>query len=202
MVITLIGMSTVGKSYWSAKFVEAGFERLDLDEMIKKRFEDYVGSPQTYLSMGKWLGFPDDEGFDEREQKLKQIEAEVLCDVTLMLKNRDKKRLIIDTGGSLVYAPPQYWQNFKQFVKVIYLKMDKKQYQGRIDLYLQEPRFMLWNNQFKSRVGESRYESYLRCYANLLGEREQFYEKYADFELAYEVHRNPAMTVNYFIDLF
>lgn len=201
MKITLIGMSTVGKSYWSDRFVEAGFERLDLDGMIKERFENHLGSPQTYEEMGEWLGFPENEGFGEREQQLKQIEAAVLRDVTLLLKTTDKKRLIIDTGGSLVYAPPQYWHNLKQFVKIVYLKMDKKQYQGRIDLYLQTPRFMLWNGQFQPNEGESRYESYLRCYANLLAEREQLYEKYADCALAYEVHRNPAMTVNDFIDL-
>jgi shikimate kinase len=196
MKITLIGMSTVGKSYWSEKFVEAGFERIDLDDIIKDMLSAYTSKGETFETMNQWLGMPDEPRYAENEKKFMRLEEDALKYALSILEKKEKNaNIIVDTGGSLIYTPPQYWQLLKHYVTVIYLKMDKTIHQTLIDNYLRAPRAMIWNGCFEPKAGETRHETYSRCYATLITEREKLYDIYADYRIDYAVHRDKTMTV-------
>jgi shikimate kinase len=202
MKITLIGMSTVGKSYWSEKFVEAGFERIDLDGIIQDMLCAYTGKSETFETMNQWLGMPHEPRYVENEEKFMRLEKEALKYALSILEKKGKDaNIIVDTGGSLIYTPPQYWQLLKQFVTVIYLKMDKTIHQTLIDNYLSAPRAMIWNGCFKPQAGEDRYATYSRCYGNLIREREKLYAIYADCAIDYAVHRDKTMTTEHLLAL-
>jgi shikimate kinase len=68
------------------------------------------------------------------------LEEEVFRSVLSILEKKEKDaRIIVDTGGSLVYTPSQYCQLFKQYVRIVYLKIDKTLHKTLIDNYLSDP---------------------------------------------------------------
>ncbi len=204
MKLTLIGMSTVGKSYWSERFEAAGFERIDLDGLIRDQLVAHIDNcqVQSHQDISDWLGLPDEPRYAENEKKLMQFEVEALKYAVSILENKPKNaRVVVDTGGSLVYTPPQYWQLLKQFTPIIYLKMDKTIHQTLVDNYLRDPRWVIWNGCFDPQKGETLLETYSRCYSNLIKGREKLYEIYADYTLEYGIHRDRNMTVDAFLKL-
>jgi shikimate kinase len=196
MQLSFIGMPAVGKSHWSRKFVAAGFERIDVDGLIKDRISAHTGIHHTDAMMTNWLGFPDDAQYTENEQKFKRFENDAFKYVLEVLAEKEKRApLIVDTGGSLVYALPHYWQLLKQMTNVVYLKLDKAMHPTLVTNYLRDTRAIIWNGHFAPQQGETRHESYARCYSNLIVEREAWYETYADCSIDYEQHRAETMTV-------
>jgi shikimate kinase len=203
MKISLIGMASVGKSYWSAQFEAAGFLHLDLDDLIRERLMTHLNRPLTTTAlMNEWLNFPDSAGFAEREQLFVETEAQVFKYALSVLEKVDTKTpVVINTGGSLVYSPTKYWQKLKSLTTIIYLKMDKSLSKSLINNYLQEGRSVIWKGMYAPMSGETRDETYLRCYANLLDFRESCYEKYADCAVEYHQHRAKTMCINQFLHL-
>jgi shikimate kinase len=203
MKISLIGMASVGKSYWSTKFEAAGFLHLDLDGLIQERLMRQLNRPAAETRfMNDWLNFPDSPGFAEREQLFLDTEANVFEYVLSVLEKADEKtHIVVNTGGSLVYAPPKYWQRLKALTKIVYLKMDKNLSKLLIDNYLQEGRSVIWKGVYAPLSGETRVETYLRCYAKLLEIREGLYEHYADCAVEYPEHRAPTMSIDRFVGM-
>jgi shikimate kinase len=203
MKISLIGMASVGKSYWSAQFEAAGFLHLDLDDLIRRRLEAHLNRPLTTTAcMNEWLNYPDSAGFAEREQLFVELEAQVFKEALSVLEKADAQTpIVINTGGSLVYSPTEYWQKLSQFTTIIYLKMDKALSKSLINNYLQEGRSVIWKGMYAPKSGETRDETYLRCYANLLDFRESYYERYADCAVEYHQHRAKTMCIQQFLRL-
>lgn len=203
MKISLIGMASVGKSYWSKRFAAAGFVHIDLDDLIRQRLVAKLNRPlSTTTLMNEWLDYPDSEGFAEREQLFIETEAEVFQYTLSELEKAEAHiPMIIDTGGSLVYSPTEYWHRLKQYTTVIHLKIDKSLYKVMANTYLTEGRSVIWKGAYKPLAGEPRHESYLRCYAKLVDVRENFYVQYADCEVAYAQHRDRSMSIDDFLKL-
>ncbi|MEY4934580.1 MAG: hypothetical protein RIS64_939 [Bacteroidota bacterium] len=203
MKISLIGMASVGKSYWSAQFEAAGFLHLDLDDLIRQRLMTHLNRPLTTTAlMNEWLNFPDSAGFAEREQLFVETEAQVFKYALSILENAAAQTpVIINTGGSLVYSPSEYWQKLKSLTTIIYLKMDKSLSKSLIANYLQEGRSVIWKGLYAPVSGETRNDTYLRCYANLLDFRESCYERYADCAVEYQQHRATTMCIDQFLHM-
>lgn len=203
MKITLIGMASVGKSYWSAQFEAAGFQHIDLDDLVRQRLEAHLHRPLTTTAeMNEWLSFPDSPDFAVREQLFVDLEAQVFEQTLVELeKTIPQMPVIVNTGGSLVYAPEKYWQQLKRLTTIIYLKMDHSLLKTLADNYLREGRSVIWQGIYEPLAGETRNESYLRCYEKLLKLRENAYAKYADCAVDYHQHRAPMMSIEHFIQI-
>jgi shikimate kinase len=203
MKITLIGMASAGKSYWSARLAQAGFVHIDLDALIGQRLEAKTQqSFATTALMNEWLGFPDSAGFAERETLFVQTEAEIFKETLDFLENApENANIVLDTGGSLVYSPLEYWQKLSQLSRIIYLKADKTLANQFAQAYLDEGRSILWRGLYAPLPNESRTESFLRCYKNLLEFRTAEYEKHAQYALEYAQHRSAEMSVATLYDL-
>ena len=190
-------MASVGKSYWSARLAVAGFLRIDLDGLIGQRLE--IKTKQSFATtalMNDWLGFPDSAGFAEREALFIQCEAEIFQETLLFLENApENARIVIDTGGSLVYSQHVYWQKLRQITRIIYLKTDKTLANEFANAYLKEGRSIIWRGLYIPLPHENRTATFLRCYANLLDFRTAEYEKHAELCLEYAEHRSPKMSV-------
>ena len=199
MKLTLIGMTTVGKSYWSQQFEAAGFERINLDGIINDNLIAHIGDSQvqTHEAISSWLGLPSEARYAENEKKLMQFETEAFKYALSILESKPKNaRVILDTGGSLIYASPRYWHLLRQLTPIIYLKMDDTIHQKLVENYLRDTRWVLWNGCFDAKKGETMMETYSRCYHNLIRTREKLYETYADYTIEYSVHRDKKMTVD------
>jgi shikimate kinase len=197
--ITFIGMSTVGKSYWSVKLQDIGFTVIDVDMRASEFLIGQTNSQDTmHDDLAKWLGLPHEPQFDTHEKLWLQAEEKALIQIIQELQENQNK-LIIDAGGSLVYAPETYWKLLKNYTTVVYLKMDNNLRNQLITNYLNRPRAVVWDGVFQPNIGESVHETYFRCYNDLLVTREKLYEKYADISIEYAEHRNYEMTATDFL---
>jgi shikimate kinase len=205
MRIALIGMSGIGKSYWSTRLQEAGFLRFDCDEIIAQKLSQDMGlALKTVGDVGQWMGLPTESHYKVRADQYLSLEATVLQEIITALdedKALEKANVVIDTTGSAIYAPPAIWAKFRQQVKTVYLAATPEVRSVMLQAYLKNPPPVIWNDSFQPENGESLDETFRRCYAALLQDRERLYEKYSDRRIEYQGHRNWALTTAEFLEL-
>lgn len=205
MRIALIGMSGIGKSYWSSRLQEAGFRRFDCDEIIAQKLAQEMGlALKTVLDVGQWMGLPTESHYKARADQYLALEAAVLQEIITALdedKALAKANVVIDTTGSAIYAPPAIWAKFRQQVKTVYLAATPEVRAAMLQAYLKNPPPVIWNDLFQPRTGEPLDETFRRCYTALLQDRERLYEKFSDRRIEYQDHRNWALTTSEFLEL-
>ncbi|MBL0714612.1 MAG: hypothetical protein JJV98_13015, partial [Desulfosarcina sp.] len=107
MRIALIGMSGAGKSYWSHRLVQIGFERFGCDDHIGRGLAKNLGLADSSLEgLGQWMGFPYEAGFADREAQYLDLERRVLSRFLSELARRPAHptaSFVIDTTGSVIY---------------------------------------------------------------------------------------------------
>lgn len=112
MNIALIGMSGAGKSYLGKQLAERlGFDYIDLDEEMERMYAKPL--PQIIADIG-------DEEF---------ISAEAGAAIS---RTQDADRLVVSTGGSIVYAP-EAMDHLRRISRVVYLKVDLQTLKARIE---------------------------------------------------------------------
>jgi shikimate kinase len=205
MRIALIGMSGIGKSYWSNRLQEAGFVRFDCDEIIAQKLSQDMGlGLKTVQDVGQWMGLPTESHYKARSDQYLALEAATLQEIVTALdedKALEKANVVIDTTGSAIYAPPAILTNFRQQVKTVYLAATPEVRSAMLQAYLKNPPPVIWNDLFQPRTGEPLAETFKRCYAALLQDRERLYEKFSDRRIEYQDHRNLALTTAEFLEL-
>lgn len=201
MLITLMGMSGTGKSYWSQKMETAGFKRYGCDDMISDRLINKLGiRPGDDFEMHAWVGFPYEETHAERAKLYFETEIEVMQEIVDHLSKKDvKTNIVIDTSGSAIYTPPVLMERLGQLTKMIYLAVTPEMTEVMLNKYLQKPVAVLWNGMFEQLEGETITESFARCYPKLLSSREGLYRKYSHQIIGPEVHRSSTLSVEDFI---
>jgi shikimate kinase len=202
MILTFMGMSGAGKSFWAAKFAAHGFTVVDCDALIAARIQalgEQVGS--SLEEVGQWMGMPDQPGFREREALFMACEADVLRAVLARALTwaAAQTNCVIDTGGSIIYADLTLVQRLRQCSTVIYFRIPDTLHQQMLDAYLAHPRPVIWNGLFRQAPNESRADAFRRSYAQLLRQREQLYEQYSDVTLEHHYYRQPSLSVDQFV---
>lgn len=198
MILTLIGMSGVGKSFWAAKFAAQGFLIIDCDALLATKLQSLVGQIGTSLEqIGRWMGLPYQADFRQRELLYLACEMLILRDVIAQAKAyaAHQTDCLIDTGGSIIYADPALLQRLRQYSTLIYLRIPQSQHQRMLSRYLEQPRPLIWNGLFEQGANESLAAAFGRSYAQLLRYREQQYEKWSDVVLEYDYYREATLTV-------
>lgn len=189
--ITLIGMSGLGKSYWSKALEAEGFKRFCCDDMIADRLAESLNRPGgETIDLGKWMGFPYDSGYREREKAYLALEVEVLKEILAYLKSAGNgERFVLDTTGSAPYAGASIMNQLSQCTTVIHLATSEAVLSEMLERYIQHPRPVLWGDRFTREPAETDNEALKRSYASLLAFREKLYKQYAHHTIPYEVHR-------------
>ncbi len=192
MLITLMGMSGTGKSYWSQKMETAGFKRYGCDEMISDRLINKLGiHPGDDFEMHAWVGFPYEKTHAERAKLYFETEIEVMQEIVDLLSKTDQQtNVVIDTSGSAIYTPPSLMGKLGELTKMIYLAVTPEMTNMMLNKYLQKPVAVLWNGMFEQREGETITESFARCYPKLLSSRDELYRKYSHHIIGPEIHRS------------
>lgn len=108
MKITLIGMSGLGKSYWSLKMADSGFRRFSCDEMITQKLmkNELTREDGSIMDLGEWMHFPYQPEYQSKADIYLETERKVLLDILDYLENSqdsDKKNVVVDTTGSFIY---------------------------------------------------------------------------------------------------
>jgi shikimate kinase len=202
MILTFMGMSGAGKSFWATKFAAQGFTVVDCDVLIATSLQPLIGQIGTSLdAVGQWMGLPDQPGFRRREALYLACETDMLRAVVARALTwaAAQTDCVIDTGGSIIYADLTLMQRLRQCSTVIYFRIPDTLHQQMLNAYLAHPRPVVWNGLFEQATNEGRADAFRRCYAQLLRQREQLYEQYSDVTLEYHYYRQPSLSVEQFV---
>lgn len=201
MHLTLIGMSGIGKSYWSQAMAPLGFQPICCDDLISHKLSTLTGRTLVGLEgVSQWLGEPQQEGYTQRNNLYLACEAEVMAEVNQQLTaGQTAAQTVLDTTGSIIYLSPHLLDPLAQNRVVVYLKASAEQYHLMLEAFLQAPRPLFWNGLYQPRPEETMTQTIRRCYPLLLQQRHLLYEQLAHLTLPFDLHRRPGLTPTQFL---
>jgi shikimate kinase len=203
MKISLIGMSNVGKTYWSNKLKEVGFKVFSCDDMIEERLGielkklGYSG----ISDISKWMGQPFDERYLRNSKRYLEIEKEVMNRITDELIRKENDKIVVDTTGSVIYTGEDILKKLKKHTRIIYLEAPEKVKAEMLCRYIEYPKPVCWGKSYNKMKNEDDIEALKRCYPLLLEFRSVEYEKYADITLDYFKLREKWLSADEFISM-
>lgn len=186
LVISLIGMSNIGKTFWAEKLARLEFLHINCDDLIEAKLAPALRARryQGIEDVAKWLGQPDEKRSPRNQKKYLRFETEVMKEILRELAIGGQSNIVIDTTGSIVHTGKKICSRLKRLSLIIYLKMSKEMQETMFRKYLQEPKPVIWSNFYRPRQGESPPEALKRCYPRLLAYRQSLYQKLADVILS------------------
>ncbi len=189
--VTFIGMSGLGKSFWSKMLEQKGFKRFCCDNIIADRILRTCDSPRGKIGcLGQWMGFPSDPDYEARAQQYLSAEKEVLLELLAYAAACPPgEKIVIDTTGSAPYAGEAVMQQLKELTCVVHLATAPKYTSKMLQHYIRSPRPVIWGAHYRKHAADSDAQTLARCYPQLLAYREALYIKYADYSIPYELHR-------------
>lgn len=200
MVIGLIGMAGIGKSRWAARLANAGFRALHCDDLIAERLRiTYRADTVTVYDIGRWMGFPYEAHYAERERIYLACEHAVMEEIAERIVGEEY--IVIDTTGSIVYLDAALLERIKRRAIMVYLADDANLRARLLEDYLARPRPIVWNGMYQPRPGETPEATLARCYPQLARTRAALYQQMSDVVIEPHYHRNPAFTVTDFLGM-
>ena len=188
-----IGMSGIGKSYWTKQLSQIGFATIDCDTQVIAEVSRQANlSFSTLSEAGTWLQLPYNEGFNERQSLFMDCEKQVLQKIlnnVLEDQKTENTRYVIDMGGSAIYTGEKLVAKLKENLLLIYFDISEDAYEMMLQNYMANPCPVIWKDQFKPKTGETIEETLKNCYANLIQYRRKIYLELADIVIPYEIHR-------------
>ena len=200
--LALIGMSGVGKSFWSKRLVNNGFRRFSCDDLIAERLGLRISNNKSTLNLANWMGSPFSEGYLESESLYLQIEEEVVDLICDKLENSFFKDdpVVLDTTGSLIYLNKLLLKRLRKLVRTVYLNMPLQKYKELLETHLEDPKPLIWKGKYKPSGNENHEETLRRCFKELISFRNRKYSLISDCELDYSFHHCPKTKLEDFID--
>lgn len=194
MRITFIGMSNVGKTYWAKRLEKEGFNVFYCDNLIEKQLEVELKKWgfKGIQDVAKWMGQPYEQHYNETSQKYLEIEVKIVSKILDYVEflSKENERILIDTTGSVIYLDESLLSRLKLLTKIIYLDTPFTVQKEMLQLYIQNPKPVIWGTAFQKQEDESCHQALARCYPNLLKFRIENYKKYSDFTLNYFLLRS------------
>jgi shikimate kinase len=179
--LALIGMSGSGKTFWANKLAKCGYRLISCDDRIEQKLaaELSAAGHRGIGGVAAWMGWPDSTTYGDREQKYLQREIEVIREILGELARAREEKIVVDTTGSVIYTGKEFCQELRQQTTVVYLEASPEQQATLIERYLQDPKPVLWREQFQQRKEETPREAVRRCYPQLIEYRRTLYEELA-----------------------
>jgi hypothetical protein len=193
-------MSGSGKSYWAEKLSRRGFRRFSLDSLIAQKLSAKLTRDDgSLMTLGEWMGFPFQEGYQEREDLYlfaeKQLMAEVLDWIEDNAGAGSDENVVVDTTGSVIYVGEHLLTRMRSLTTVINFTFPTVVREAMLRQYIANPRPVLWRGFFNQEHGESVEDALFRCYHELLDSREIAYRKLACIEIDYLTRNNPVFRI-------
>lgn len=202
LVISFIGMSNTGKSFWSKKLSDIRFRHDDCDQRIEDLLSPVLKEYgySGLEGMSEWMGQPYDERFSENQKKYLSLEVEAMKDIFQALESGVTENTIIDTTGSIIHTGKEICEKLNRYSVVIYFEASEAMKEEMFQMYLDMPKPVIFEDLYQPNENESQLESLGRCYKELLDLRSKRYEKYADIIIPFE-ENNYNMNVEDFISV-
>ena len=184
--LALIGMSGVGKTFWTKRLAQAGRPTICCDDRIEQRLRSRLesGGYAGTHGVASWMGWPDSSTYAEREADYLAEEIATLDEVLTDLERNPSSELILDTTGSVIYTGNNLLRRLRRQMSIVYLVASAEEQQLLMQRYLGDPKPVLWRGAFQPKKGETPRETVARCYPTLIAARRQSYEALAHCTLA------------------
>ncbi|PIZ64155.1 hypothetical protein COY16_00135 [Candidatus Roizmanbacteria bacterium CG_4_10_14_0_2_um_filter_39_13] len=204
MIISLIGMSSAGKTYWAKRIEEEGYLRLSCDDIIEDKLQPELSihGYSGLADVAEWMGFPYEDYYQYTSKKYLEAEEEAMNDIlnkVEKLTNGSTPKIVVDTTGSGIYTSAKVQSRLKQLTEIIYLEIPKEQKGLMAKEFIRDPKPLIWGDKFNLQPFENPKKALIRCYPDLLEYRSKQYEKLADFTIKYKDHKSNAMDADRFI---
>lgn len=180
MILSLIGMSNAGKTYWSQRLhEEQGFEHRCCDETVMRCL-----GLSDMTAFTDWLGMPYAVGYADRQSLLLREEVRA---VHACLTPPMTQQTVIDTTGSVMYLPSSIHDKLRCTTTIVYLEIGEEKIEEMVEGFFREPKPLIWGDAFNRQAGETCEHALRRCYPALLRWREERYRALADVTIPYEL---------------
>ena len=172
-LISLIGMSNIGKTKWSKELENIGFHHICCDEIIEERMvSDHVLPKKIGLNgVANWMGSPDQMSYQIKQNTYLNYENEALLDSLNSLK-KQVQNTVVDTTGSVIHLQNEILERLKNETLVVYIKADKDYEESLIKNFILHPKPVVWGDYYKNNLEND--------YRTLLHERDLKYTQMAD----------------------
>ena len=184
--LALIGMSGVGKTFWTRRIAETAVAAISCDDLIEEKLAPRLkaGGFVGINGVAAWMGWPDSALYREREAEYLKEEISALDESLLPLERDPQKSLVLDTTGSVIYTGNHLLMRLRKLMTVVYLAASQAEQQLLIERYLGDPKPVLWRGAFVPKTGETPRQTVARCYPHLMAARRQSYAALAHVTLS------------------
>lgn len=202
IVLSFIGMSNIGKTYWSKKLQEVGFRHFNCDGLIEEKLAPVLGELgySGIEDVSRWMGQPYDERFVVNQNKYLSFERQVMGEIFAQVKNGNLNNTVIDTTGSVIHTGKNFSEILKEYSMVICIEASKNMKEKMFEQYLKEPKPVVFGDVYSQEEDETNIQALSRCYRKLLDLRSALYTECADVIIPREaIEKN--MSIHEFISL-
>jgi shikimate kinase len=184
--LALVGMSGVGKTFWTKRLAQAGHRTICCDDRIEQRLRSLLenGGYAGIHGVASWMGWPDRPTYAEREAEYLAEEIATLDEVLTDLECDPSSELVLDTTGSVIYTGNNLLRRLRRQMTIVYLVASAEEQQLLMERYLRDPKPVLWRGAFQAKKDETPSETVARCYPTLIAARRQSYEALAHCSVA------------------
>lgn len=202
MKLSIIGMSGIGKTFWSKKLVRKGFKRFCCDDLIEERLNRELKALgfSGIKDVAKWMGHPFDVQYSKTSKKYLNYEREILKELIAKLENSADANIVVDTTGSVIYLEGSILRKLAKITKIVYLETPQSVIQKMFEVYINDPKPVIWGKSYKKKQGENELEALKRCYPKLLKCRSDKYKKLAQITFGHGLLREN-FTVEDFVQM-
>ena len=189
LILSFIGMSNIGKTYWSTKLQNIAFRHFNCDDLIEEKLAPVLNTLgySGIEDVSRWMGQPYDERFAVNQERYLSFERDVMEGIFAQVKNRDFGNAVIDTTGSVIHTGKSLCKKLKGCSLVIYIAASKKIEEKMYRQYLDEPKPVVFADVYNQKTCETKIQALGRCYKKLLDLRSVLYAEYADVIIPREV---------------
>ncbi len=198
MIVSLIGMSNTGKTYWAKQLENKGFFRFSCDDYIQKKLEEELkrGGFDGIEDVAMWMGQPFDRQYKEASKQYMSLETDAMKEIFSRIKKEKKKNIVIDTTGSIIYIDSSVLHTLRTLTTVVYFSTPPSIRKEMYQMYIKNPKPVIWGKSFFTYTNESPYDALARCYPKFLAFRAKGYRKLAHITIDYFTLRNTSFSVD------
>ncbi len=199
-------MSGSGKSYWSEKLARHGFRRFCLDALITQKLDVKLRrEDQSLLTLGEWMGFPFQDGYQQREELYLSTERQLMAEILGWIEENacvdSDENVVLDTTGSVIYTGENLLERLRSLTTIVYFPVPAVIREAMLRQYLSNPRPVLWRGFFNIEPGETVEEALFRSYHALLDSREVAYRELAGIEIDYFTRNSPDFRISDLLEI-
>lgn len=188
LVLTLIGMSNIGKSHWSKKLGEIGFKHISCDGRIENKLRQHSVEIRNNGTAGlaEWIGYPYEKRFKKTQAEYLSTEKEIMMEIIDELEQGVTENIAIDTSGSFIHTGKTTQEGIRKNSLIVYIKIPIEMKEEMYKKFIEHPKPIIWDKIYTKRKTENEIDALARCYPDLLDYRLKLYEECADISISYE----------------